>query len=174
MIHTGRGFSFTAAAEREIVWHVIEKRYYIGFNHGTAPKSTAEIDKEKTCTLPNKTIITVAPNVSVSQKSCSSQISLVEEPADSTTFLPGRSVTLTVARICTPMSCRQVAHPLSKHDKGTDGVDSILDEGQGGCSTRVKVLGPSSFQQVWTSKGGFNESGPSIVRRRCLCVLYGD
>ena len=82
MIHTGRGFSFTAAAEREIVWHVIEKRYYIGFNHGTAPKSTAEIDKEKTCTLANKTIITVAPNVSVSQKSCSSQISLVKEPAD--------------------------------------------------------------------------------------------
>ena len=26
-------------------------------------------------------------------------------------------------------------------DEGTDGVDSIHDEGQSGCSTRVNVLG---------------------------------
>ena len=31
------------------------------------------------------------------------------------------------------------------HDKGTDGVVSIHDEGQGGCSTKVKILGPCMF-----------------------------
>ena len=27
--------------------------------------------------------------------------------------------------------------------------------------------GPSDFQQLWTSKGGFDESGPCVVHRKC-------
>ena len=49
------------------------------------------------------------------------------------------------------------------HHKGTDGQD--------GSSSRVKVRGPSNFQLMWNSKGGFNESGPSIVHMRCLCCV---
>ena len=30
--------------------------------------------------------------------------------------------------------------------------------------------GPSSFQQMWTSKGGFDESGPCVVHKRCTGV----
>ena len=59
-ILTERGFSFTAAAQSEIVWDVIEKRYHVGFDHDTVLKSTAEIDKEKTHVLPDENIIIVS------------------------------------------------------------------------------------------------------------------
>ena len=58
-ILTERGFPFTAAAEREIVWDVIEKRFYIGFDHDAVLKSSAEVDKEKTYVLPDENIIIV-------------------------------------------------------------------------------------------------------------------
>ena len=67
-----RGVSFTAAAEREILRDVIEKRCYIGSDHDTELKSTAEIDKQKTCVLPDENNIIVAQNVSVLVKCCSS------------------------------------------------------------------------------------------------------
>ena len=40
-----RGYSFTVAARREIVWDAIEKLCYIGLDHDTELKSTAEIDR---------------------------------------------------------------------------------------------------------------------------------
>ena len=76
----------------------------IGVDFDTVLKST---DKEKTCD----------GNITVGaqrQKCCSSQVSPVKEPAESTSFLSKRSVTLTSARICTPMSCRQVARSCSR------------------------------------------------------------
>ena len=70
------------------------------------------------------------------------------------------------------MSCCQVARPCSnEHDEGTDCVDSIHDEVQNGCShgSESTRYGPSNFQLVWTSKGGFGESGSSIVHKIFLC-----
>ena len=58
-ILTERGFPFTAAAEREIVWDVTEKRFYIGFDHDAVFKPTAEIDKDKTYVLPDVNNTTV-------------------------------------------------------------------------------------------------------------------
>ena len=50
----------------------------------------------------------------VARKCCSSLISPVHQPADSTTLLFERSVSLISAGNCTPMSCRQVARPCFK------------------------------------------------------------
>jgi len=73
-ILTERGYSVTAIAEREVVPDVIEKLCFTGLDHDTEHKSTAPIDKEKTYVLPDENIITVAPDVSVSRKCCSSHI----------------------------------------------------------------------------------------------------
>ena len=49
---TERRHSFSPAAEREIVWDVIVKRYYVGLDIDSDLKSTAGIDKEKTHVFP--------------------------------------------------------------------------------------------------------------------------
>ena len=98
-----RRYSFTTTAEREIGRDVKEKFCYMAFDYDTELKSTAESsDKNQTCELPDRNMS--APGVSVAWKCCS------------TTLLSStsRSVTLTPARNCTPMSCRQVARPFSK------------------------------------------------------------
>ena len=82
----------TASAEREIVRVVKEKLCYIFLVYDTELKSTAHIDKEKTLRLPirKQTSSLLVTNVSVALRCCSSQISLVEVPADSTTLLSKR------------------------------------------------------------------------------------
>ena len=84
---TERVYSSIGTAEREIVRDVTKKLCYIGLDCDTELKSTVEINIEKTHVLPDGNIITVAPNISVSRKCCSSQSSLVKEPAGSTAFL---------------------------------------------------------------------------------------
>ena len=57
----------------------------------TKPTSTAETDNQKTCELPDETSSLSALNVSIVLKYYSSQVSLVKEPADSTSLLPRAS-----------------------------------------------------------------------------------
>ena len=75
-ILTERGLSFSATSEKEIARVVIETFCNMRFDYDTGLKSTAKLDKEKTCVFPDGNIITVPPTASVSQKCCSSQISL--------------------------------------------------------------------------------------------------
>ena len=53
---TERRYSFTPSAEKEITRDVTEKLRYIGLVHDTELKSTAEINKDKTCELPDENI----------------------------------------------------------------------------------------------------------------------
>ena len=55
---TDRGYSFTASAERESARDVTVKLCYIGVDYDT-DLTTAAIDKEKTCELPDGNIMTV-------------------------------------------------------------------------------------------------------------------
>ena len=65
------------------------------------------------CELPDGTSSLSALNGSITWKCCSSQISLVKEPVESTTLLSRATwnSTFTSARSCTLMSCCQVALP---------------------------------------------------------------
>ena len=111
-----RGCSFTTAAERKIAPVVIQKLSYIGLDHDTEHKSPAQNNKAKSYEPQTETSSLSALNVSTALKYYSSQIASVKDPAESTTLLSSttRGVTLTSARICTAMSCRQVARSCSK------------------------------------------------------------
>ena len=54
---TERVVALTAAAERGFVRDVKEKLRYIGADYDTGHKSTAEMDKEKTCEPPDENFI---------------------------------------------------------------------------------------------------------------------
>ena len=51
---TERGYSFTAASERENIWDVMAERCYVGVDHDKDLKSPAEIDKEKDLCAPRR------------------------------------------------------------------------------------------------------------------------
>ena len=80
--------SFTAAAEREIVWDVRESLCCVGLDYDTQLKSTAEsCDKETTCELPEGNIKVVGAERFCSVAFCSSPVPLVKKPVGSTTPL---------------------------------------------------------------------------------------
>ena len=58
-ILTEQGYTFTAAAETEIVWDVTEKLCYNGVVYDTKLKSTSETDKKKTFELQDGNFVTV-------------------------------------------------------------------------------------------------------------------
>ena len=78
-ILTEQGLAFAATGEQEIARDVKEKLSYIGLDCETELKSTAGIDQEKTFVLSDDNIFTVAPNVSVSRKCCSSHTVCIYE-----------------------------------------------------------------------------------------------
>ena len=87
---TDQGCSFSATAEREAAREVKEKLRYIGVDYNIELESTAEIDKEKTCELPDGNIITVG----VKRFHCAEVLSQPsftgkEKLAESTTPLSG-------------------------------------------------------------------------------------
>ena len=98
-----QGYSCSAGAEREIARGVKEKPCHISADYETVLKSTAEIDKKETCDLPDRNIITVGAKYFRYGKEASG--------IDDTSFRCLMSLTPTSARICTPMSCCQVARP---------------------------------------------------------------
>jgi len=103
-----------ASAEREIARDVKENPSYIGVDYDTELKSIAKFDKKKTSKTETSSLS--ALDVSIALIYCTSQVSLTKRPTKSTTLLSRTSciVTLTPAKICTTMSCSQVARPFSK------------------------------------------------------------
>ena len=64
-LRRGAECSFPAAAEREIVRDVTEKRCYIGLDYDTELKSITKTDKTKICELTDRNCIIVCTNVSI-------------------------------------------------------------------------------------------------------------
>jgi len=182
---TERGYSFTTTAEREIVRDVKEKLSYIALDFDSEMKSASEnTEKEKTYELPDGNIVTVGnerfrcPEVLFNPSLIGKEASGIHSTtfnsimkcdvdirkdlyanvvlSGGTTMFTGIGERLTkelTALAPSTMKIKVIAPPERKYSVWIGG--SILSS-------------LSTFQQMWISKQEYDESGPSIVHRKCF------